>query len=423
MKYLEISGGRPLFGEIQIQGSKNAALPILASCILSEGTCRIGNCPAIQDVEDTLEIMRGLGCSVSRRGDAVWVDASGIRTWEIRAEQAARIRSSVLFLGALLGRFGEAVLPRPGGCAIGGRPIDLHQKALEQLGASFHGFGPIRAEAKKLKGSRIRLPFPSVGATENCVLACALAKGESWIENSAREPEIDELCAFLNRRGARIWRTDPGTLYIQGVSRLEPADWEISPDRIVAGTYLMAAACTGGSICVRGCSGEALAAVGKVFRQMGAEVWNQGNQWAVAVKGRLQGIPYLETRPYPGFPTDLQSPLMAALCVASGRSRIRETIFENRFSTAWELKKMGAEIWIQGNLACIEGVSRLKGDMVRATDLRGGAALVLAGLQAEGTTRIYGCEYIERGYEDICRDLGGAGARMRTKVTFGGDEK
>lgn len=420
MKYLEISGGRPLFGEIQIQGSKNAALPILVSCILSEGTCRIENCPEIKDVEDTLQIMRELGCGVRRLGRTVYVDASCISRWEIRATEASRIRSSVLFLGALLGRTGKAVLPMPGGCAIGSRPVDLHQKALEQLGAVFLNQEQLQAECREIRGGRIRLPFPSVGATENCLLACVLAKGESRIENPAREPEIDELCSFLNCRGARISRRRDGSLRIQGVSRLEPGVWQIQADRIVAGTYLLAAACTGGSLCVHGCPEESLRAAAGVLRRMGAQVWNQEKRWAVAVKERLQGIPYVETRPYPDFPTDLQSPLMAAFSVAFGISRIRETIFENRFSTAWELRKMGAQIQVDGNLACIDGVRRLKGARLQAPDLRGGAALVLAGLQADGITRIERTEYIERGYEDICRDLGSVGARIRVVQDTGG---
>ena len=420
MKYLEISGGRPLFGEIQIQGSKNAALPILVSCILSEGTCRIENCPEIKDVEDTLQIMRELGCSTKRSGRTVYVNTSGISGWEIRATEASRIRSSVLFLGALLGRMGKAALPMPGGCAIGSRPVDLHQKALEQMGAVFRNGDQIQAECPLIQGGRIRLPFPSVGATENCLLACVLAKGESWIENAAREPEIDELCGFLNLRGARITRRADGSLRIQGVSRLEPGVWQIQADRIVAGTYLMAAACTGGSLCVSGCSRESLGAAAEVLRQMGAQVQNQEKRWAVAVRERLKGVPYIETRPYPEFPTDLQSPLMTALSVASGRSRIRETIFENRFSTAWELQKMGARIRVEGNLACIDGVRRLRGARIQAPDLRGGAALVLAGLQAEGITRIERTEYIERGYEDICRDLGSVGARIRVVQDAGG---
>lgn len=413
MGILEIAGGVPLRGEITVQGSKNAVLPILAACMLGEGICVIENCPLITDAADTLEIMRGLGCTVCREGRTVRIDASGVNRCEITGGEAARIRSSILFLGVLLGKMKRARLPLPGGCAIGARPVDLHLDALRRLGTKISGGDVIDADAAGLHGGRVRLALPSVGATENTILAAVCAREDTLIENAAREPEIDELCGFLVRRGADIRRGPDGSLRIGGGRRLGPVRYRMKPDRIVAGTYLLAAAATGGSVSIAGFPFRELDALLRVLCAMGVRAGYRGDQVTVEADGPLRAVPYLETAPYPGFPTDLQSPLLAVLSRARGESRICETVFENRLRTAGELAKMGARIRTEGRCARIEGVPALCAADLAAPDLRGGAALVIAALQARGRTRIGRIEYIERGYEDIGRDLRALGADVR----------
>ncbi len=412
MGYLEITGGTPLCGEIDIQGSKNAALPILAACLLGEGSCVIENCPVIGDVKDTLTIMEMLGCRVRQEETRVRVGAPQWDFFEIKGVQAARIRSSVLFLGALLGKIKRAVLPLPGGCAIGGRPIDLHLKMLTAMGAEFSIAKKIEARTEGLRGVELNLPIPSVGATENVILAATQAEGETVLHGAAREPEIDALCDFLNCRGARICRERDGTVRVSGGYPLGPVVYRMGADRIVAGTYLLAAAGAGGHIRLRGVSpGEQMALL-RVLREMGTKICCEDQAVSIESSGALEPAAYVETAPYPGFPTDLQSPLMAALCRAKGKSRIRERIFENRFNTAKQLCKMGAQITLAGDRAVILGGERLRPAYLDAPDLRGGAALVIAALQAEGISRIYRTEYIRRGYEDICRDLRLLGAAI-----------
>ncbi|MCC8046285.1 MAG: UDP-N-acetylglucosamine 1-carboxyvinyltransferase [Clostridiales bacterium] len=408
MNYLRIVGKGPLAGEITVQGSKNAALPILAGCLVGEGTCLIENCPRIRDVEDTLFILNRLGVRTKRSGTAVSVDASGIENISVCGPQAERIRSSVLFLGALLGRMGEVLIPLPGGCAIGSRPIDLHLEVMEALGARvFVEKERIHACASNLRGCRVRLRVPSVGATENGILAAVCADGETVIENAAREPEVEELCRFLVLRGAKILRTPDGTLHIWGKQPLSSTCFSLQPDRIVAGTYLCAAACCGGQIRIRNLPFREMEVPIEILRTMGLGVDFDGNIRAeLPLKGMLQ----LTTGPYPGFPTDLQPLLLAALCTARGQSEIHETVFDNRFMTARQLRRMGAHIEVRGNRAAITGVAFLHGETVFAPDLRGGAALVCAALGAKGETVLGGYEYIARGYENICRDLKSLGA-------------
>ncbi len=410
---LEITGGVPLRGEICIQGSKNAALPILAACILGEGICEIENCPRIDDVADTLAIMQRLGCRIRRSGDTVRVDASGVDRFETGGEETARIRSSVLFLGALLGRMRKAVLPLPGGCAIGARPIDQHIAALRQLGARFFLEEKVTADAGALKGGRVRLAMPSVGATENAILAAVTAPGETLISPAAREPEIDELCAFLNGRGAQIMRTEEGGIRIVGVRRLGGTRYRVGPDRIVAGTYLLAAAATRGQIEIPEFPHQELGALLALLRRMGVTVVCGERALCLSADRPIRAVPYLETAPYPGFPTDLQSPLMAVLCRARGESCICETIFESRFRTVPQLQKMGAKIQTDSRCAVIKGIPALTSASLTSPDLRGGAALVIAALQANGSSVIQNTRYIARGYEDICRDLGRLGAKIR----------
>ncbi len=410
MKNLEIAGGIPLFGEINIQGSKNAVLPVLAACLPGEGTCVIENCPAIRDVEDTLEILEQIGCQVRRDGTAVSVCTPKTVQCEINAHAAARIRSSILFLGALLGKMKKAVLPKPGGCAIGARPIDLHLEALQSLGVIFadrldESEELLAACGTAMHGGRFRLRIPSVGATENLVLASVLTEGVTVIENAAREPEVEELCRFLRLRGADIVRKENGNLVITGVSTLQPVQYRMHADRIVAGTYLLAAAGTRGCIRIRNFPHGELNALLSVLQEMGGKIRVSKEMLTLDMPGRPRAVPYVETAPFPGFPTDLQSPLMAVCAMADGTSRIRETMFENRFRTVSELRRMGAEIEVDGDCAVIQGVGCLRGAPLLAPDLRGGAALVIAALQAKGRSSIGNLEYIGRGYEDICRDF------------------
>ena len=420
LRYLEIAGGTPLRGEITIQGSKNAALPILAACLVGEGPCTIQNCPEIGDVEDLLRLMEQLGCKTQREGNAVRIDSSMMDGFEIEGPEAARIRSSILFLGPLLGKMGKAVLPMPGGCAIGERPIDLHLCALQSLGAQIcieetgrNGRKRIMSHAQRLCGGEIYLSFPSVGATENTILAAVQADGETVLHNAAREPEIDELCAFLKLRGARIDRLADGSIRIDGGAHLRPVVWRLRADRIVTGTYLLAAMASGGRITVTNFPHGDLDALLDVLERMGGRMEKSGGSMCVAAERKLRAVPYVETAPYPGFPTDLQSPLMAVLCLAEGTSVICEKVFESRFRTVPELIKMGACIGIQENCACITGREWLSGAVLEAPDLRGGAALVIAAVCAHGCTVIRRTEYIERGYEDICRDFGKLGAKLR----------
>jgi len=414
LAFLEVAGGAPLCGEIEIQGSKNAVLPVLASCMLGDGLCVIENCPAIGDVDDLLRMMEMLGCSAVREGSTVRIDASAMEGYEIDGAEAGRIRSSILFLGPLLGKMGRAALPLPGGCAIGARPVDLHLETLRRLGAEFEVGDKILAWTGTLRGCRIVLSFPSVGATENAVLAAVLAEGETVIANAAQEPEIDELCSFLNLRGARIARREDGALQIRGVRRLKPVRYRMHADRIVAGTYLLAVAAAGGDVYIRNFPHGQLDAVLHVLREMGMSV--SAKCMGLRVCGRAKyPVARVTTAPYPGFPTDLQSPLMAVLSGVKGRSCICEQIFESRFRTADELKKMGARILVDGNCAWIDGAPPLHGARLAAPDLRGGAALVIAALASRGQSVIGGTEYIERGYEDICRDLAGLGADIRMR--------
>ncbi len=410
LRHITIAGGRPLYGQIKIQGSKNAVLPVLTSCILGEGICRIENCPRISDVEVTLRLLESVGCRVIRRENMVAVDASQITCCRIPEREASCIRSSILFLGALTGRCRTASLPFPGGCAIGARPVDLHVASFEKLGVRFEGNRRIEADGRELCGAKVTLPFPSVGATENIILASVLAPGETLIQNAAREPEIDELCGFLNLRGAKTTRRKDGSIRIEGVRKLRPVSYSMKPDRIVAGTYLLAAAAAGGRIRLQGVSLSGLESLAAVLQRIGVQIREGNGSCELASDGRIQALPYLETAPYPGFPTDLQSPLLAVLAGAAGESLIREKIFENRFRVVPELVKMGAEIKTEKDCVKIYGNRHMHGADVMATDLRSGAALVAAGLAAPGTTKVGGLAYIERGYENICRDLRQLGA-------------
>lgn len=422
MSEIRICGYRPLSGEIKIQGSKNGVLPMLAASILQKETVKFTNVPTIQDVACMVGILESLGCKCRREGSSLAVDASGCEKNEIPKEDVGKMRSSILVMGALLGRLGRAVTWYPGGCSIGSRPIDLHLLAFSRLGATVkEEDGRIEAAAGRLRGNSVILPFPSVGATENALLAAVLAEGETQLLGAAREPEIQSLCRFLNQMGADITGIGTTQLLIRGGKELHGTEFAVPGDRIAAGTYLTAVAAAGGQARLMGAPWDSMQEVVQVLRRIGAEVepvlGTGKNQETVldgisiCMTGRPKPIT-LSTSPYPGFPTDLQSPMLAVLARAEGISRLRETVFEARFKTAGELWKMGADIEVCGNEAVISGKHRLHGASVRACDLRGGAALVAAALAADGETRISDCIHIERGYEDICRDIRGLSGRI-----------
>lgn len=413
MLAIEVQGLRSLKGEIKIQGSKNAVLPMMAAAILHRGTTVILNVPRIQDVFCMLGILDSIGCSCRLEGHRLTIDASEISRTEIPKEFIKSMRSSIIVSGPLLARMGNAATSFPGGCSIGERPIDLHLAALRALGAGVEEEGEeIRAAAGTLTGADIYFPFPSVGATENAVMASVLADGVTVIHGAAREPEIAELCCFLNGMGAMISGIGTSRLAVTGVRALHDSVFSVAGDRIVAGTYLCAVMAAGGEITLNGVNPDHLTAVMECAIRMGAGIRRYEDSITAVMEGRPYGYSVV-TGPYPEFPTDLQSPMMAVMASGEGVSRIEETIFEGRFATAKELQKLGADIIIEDNRAVIRGLCPLSGGQVAAQDLRGGAALVVAGLAAEGVTVVSGCGHIERGYEDICRDLESLGAVIR----------
>lgn len=414
MSTLQIQGGYPLRGEIKVQGSKNAVLPIMAASLLHKGVSVIENVPYIDDVHSMREILEELGAKTKLEQHCLSIDASQLSTTSIPLKTVQKMRSSITILGALLGRANEAVTYYPGGCSIGKRPIDLHLSGLEKLGASVEVEGiKIHASAARLSGAEVSLIFPSVGATENIILAAVKAEGMTVIHGAAKEPEVVEMCCFLRRMGAKIQGDGTDTVAVFGGAPLHDVVYRVSGDRIVAGTYLAATAAAGGEVTVAEISPEFMSGMVKELVYAGCSVSQRMDSITISAPKRLRAIPYIKTAPYPGFPTDMQSQFMAALISAEGVSVLEETIFEDRFKTAFELQKMGADIRLEGGTAVITGVKRLQGADVTAKDLRGGAALVVAALSAEGESRIDGCEYIQRGYEAIDRDLVLLGGRIR----------
>lgn len=413
MSVIEVQGLTPLEGEIKIQGSKNAVLPIMAAAILHKGTTVIENVPRIQDVFCMLGILDSIGCKCRLEGNRLEIDASVITETEIPKEFVKSMRSSIIVSGPLLGRTKRAVTSFPGGCSIGERPIDLHLTALDAMGAQIEKEGEaFTVTAKKLAGTEIHFPFPSVGATENAVMAAVLAEGVTVIHGAAREPEIEELCRFLTGMGARIHGAGSSKLVVEGVESLHDSVFTVTGDRIVAGTYLLAVMAAEGQVSLTGIQPSHMEAVLRCAEEMGAAVRRYEDRLSIAMSGRPAGY-CVVTGPYPQFPTDLQSPMTAVMAAADGVSRMEENVFEGRFGTVKELQKLGADIIIEENRAVIRGLHPLTGAAVRARDLRGGAALVVAGLASEGVTRVSDCSHIERGYEDICRDLGSLGAVIR----------
>ena len=416
MEYFEITGGTPLHGSITLQGSKNAALPLMAASILHPGRTTLHHVPAIRDVDVMIEILENIGCTVQKDNGTLIIDATKAEHFEVAASRGERMRPTIILHGPMLGRAGRAKMPFPGGCIIGMRPIDIHITSLGKMGAVFEEKdGMLCAVTDGLCGTRIHLRFPSVGATENVILAAVYARGRTRIENCAREPEIAELCRFLREKGAKIEGEGTSCILVEGVSHLRDSTYTLMPDRIVAGTYLFAAAATRGEICLEGMRPSDMESVLDVLGRMGAVYENREDGFYLDGRKAINPLPVVCTETYPGFPTDLQSQLLATLCVARGRSVIRECIFEERFRIAPWLNRMGADVTTDGREAVIEGKAHLSGQMVKAQELRGGAALVIAALMAQGITRVYGSAFIERGYEDLAGDLRKLGAVILKK--------
>ena len=408
---LVINGGRRLEGEIQVHGAKNSALPLLAATILAHGECILHNCPMLTDVDAACRILSCLGCRCSRNGSTVCVDSSNVCGNEIPDNLMREMRSSIVFLGAVLGRTRRCRLTFPGGCELGARPIDLHLAALREMGAEIeeqHGWLECAAPGG-LHGARVTLSFPSVGATENIMLAAACAEGTTEIHNAAREPEIVDLAEFLNKCGARISGAGGSTIAIEGVKRLEPSEHSVIPDRIAAGTYLCCAAATRGELILTRCCQEHMMGFLPVLESMGCRIYPYGGgKLYISCTRRLTAPPTIRTMPYPGFPTDIQAPFTALSSVAEGTSVFVENIFENRYRHVPELIRLGASIKVEGRVAVVQGVPALSGARVCAGELRGG--LVTAALAAEGTSEISGVCYIDRGYESIEKTLRSVGA-------------
>lgn len=412
MDKLIIEGGVPLSGAITISGSKNAALPILFGCMLAKGEVKLSNVPNLQDIRTTLKLLDILGCKTSFTGDVVTTRLEQLVP-EAPYELVKTMRASVLCLGPLLALLGEAVVPLPGGCAIGARPIDQHLKALEKMGAEFElTRGNVYGKCTKLKGARISFDFPTVGATENLLMAAALAEGETVLENAAREPEVQDLANFLNALGAKITGQGTAVITIQGVPELGGGSYRVMADRIEAGTYLAAAAITGGEVVLKECPCHELDSVISKFREMGVILDSTDEGLSIRRHGPLKGVD-VTTQPYPGFPTDMQAQIMAVMCVAQGMGTIEEKIFENRFMHVLELVRLGADIRLKGHTAMIRGVEGFVGAPVMASDLRASASLVVAGLAAEGFTEVQRIYHLDRGYERLEAKLSAVGARIR----------
>ena len=415
MSYLMIGGGRPLHGRIAVQCAKNSVLPVLAAALLAGDACRIAACPRLSDVEAAVEILRHLGCTAQWDGGDLLVDTTHISRCDIPEELMRKMRSSVIFLGAILSRCGQAELSYPGGCELGPRPIDLHLTALRTLGAEINEIGgSLLCRANRLRGADIVLTLPSVGATENAILAACGAEGTTVIANAAREPEIADLQDFLQKLGVEIHGAGTSAITVQGKGTLHGCTHRCIGDRIAASTYLCAAAAAGGQVTLTGIDYRHLATVTTALHQAGCRLQCDDDTITLESSGRLRAIAPVRTSPYPGFPTDAQPLLMAALLRSEGATMFVENMFESRYRHVPELLRMGAEIRLEGRVAVVCGVTDLHSAAVRSADLRGGAALVIAGLQARGVTQIHNIHYIQRGYQDIAGDLAALGAEVST---------
>lgn len=406
MEKFVVDGARTLDGEVSVHGSKNAVLPMMAAALLNAGISVIENVPCISDVESMLDILKSLGCKCSFDEGILVIDSKDARPIPVREEMAEKVRTSILFCGAMLARFGQAAVARPGGCSIGSRPINIHLEAFEKMGVSLtERDNMLEMETKGLTSVEYTLLFPSVGATQNVMMAATGADGVTVIKNAAKEPEIVEFGKFLNNMGACVQGMGTEEIVIKGKRDLNDATYVLQGDRIVAGTYMAACAAAGGKIRLRSVPAQYCGEFIKVFRKMGCETQTEDDNVVFCRTGRLKMPDTVETGPFPGFPTDMQSQLMGVMSLAEGTGIIRENIFESRFKHAKELKKLGADISINGNQAVIKGVDVLSGTELVAHDLRGGAALLVAAAAAYGRTIVWDDDYIRRGYEDIRRDL------------------
>ena len=408
-----IEGGRPLEGSVEVHGAKNSVLPILAACLLAPGTCVIQNCPRLSDVEASLAILQHLGCRAEWQGEAVVVDASAPTRYDVPDALMREMRSSVIFLGAILGRMGQARLCAPGGCELGPRPIDLHLAAIRALGGAVEEREGGLSCSGRLQGADIVLSLPSVGATENAMLAAVCAQGTTTITNAAREPEIVDLQGFLQTLGANVRGAGSSVITVEGGAPLRGGSYRGMGDRIVAATYLAAAAAAGGRVEVTGVDWRTLSTVTAVLKEAGCQVHSEAERIFLQSSGPLKGVRPIRTAPYPGFPTDAQAPLMAAFAGGSGCTVFVENMFESRYRHVDELIRMGADIRVEGRVAVVYGVSKLHGASVVASDLRGGAALVVAALGAEGRSTVTGLHHVDRGYQSLEYDLQRLGAQIR----------
>lgn len=414
MDKLIITGGGPIHGDVRIAGAKNSALPILAGTLLASSRVTIKNVPHLHDITTTMGLLGRMGVElVLNEGMVIEVDPTTIQTYSAPYELVKTMRASILVLGPLVARYGEAEVSLPGGCAIGQRPVNLHLEGLQAMGAEINvENGYIRAKAKRLKGTRLVLDLVTVTGTENLMMAAALADGETIIENAAREPEVVDLANFINAMGGKISGAGTDTLVIEGVEKLNGCEYSVMPDRIETGTYLVAAAMTGGSIMVKDTDPTILDAVLLKLEEAGATI-ETGDDWiSLDMKGKRPKAVNIHTAPYPAFPTDMQAQFAALNCVADGVSTIKETVFENRFMHIHEMQRLGADIQLEGNTAIIRGVERLTGAPVMATDLRASASLVIAGLVAEGDTTIERIYHIDRGYDCIEEKFSSLGATI-----------
>ncbi len=412
-KYI-VNGGEKLSGKVRVHSAKNTVLPLLAASVLTDEPVTIRQIPPINDVENMLRILAELGCVITRQRDSAVIDSSNAASHEIPARLTKELRSSVFMLGSVLTRFHRAKISYPGGCDIGLRPIDLHLSGLQRLGVEIvEKDGYIECEAGKLKGADILLDFPSVGATENIMLAAIKAEGMTVIRNAAKEPEIVDLQRFLNAMGAKVRGAGGGTIAVEGVKRLHGVDYTPIGDRIEAGTYLIATASCGGEIEVEGVFTENIAALLHKLRENGCKIHTKNDRIVLWSDGRLKSVNLVETMPFPGFPTDMQSQYVALCCTAKGSTLVVENLFETRYRYVAELKRMGADITVRGRSALVRGVEKLHGASVTASDLRGGAALVIATLKAEGQSSVMDLSYIDRGYADFEGKLRAIGAKIK----------
>ena len=414
MQKILVTGGPQLTGEVRISGAKNAVLPILCATLLADGPVEVRNVPKLHDVLTTAKLLQQLGAGVERSEGAMTIDPRGVNSHVAPYELVKTMRASVLVLGPLLARFGDAEVSLPGGCAIGSRPVDLHLKGLQALGAEIsvdHGF--IKASAKRLRGARHVFEMVSVGATENVLMAATLAEGTTVLENAAMEPEIVDLADCLRALGARISGAGTPRITIEGVDALHGGSHAVVADRIETGTFLVAAAMTGGRVVAGNARPDTLDAVLDKLREAGAEITVEADSIALDMRGRRPRAVDIVTAPHPGFPTDMQAQFMAMNCIADGTGIINETIFENRFMHVQELLRLGADIRVDGHTAVVRGIERLSGAPVMATDLRASASLILAGLAADGDTLIDRIYHLDRGYENIEAKLSGLGAKIR----------